>query len=392
MASDTNPTAAFLLGTPLFHDFASAADPDLYAPVPDDWTIGLADVVASTQAIAEGRYKVVNMVGAAPIAAVSNALGRVPFPYVFEGDGANFAVGPGERDAALAALAATAAMAREEFGLLLRTAAIPVATVREAGLDVRVARVAVSPDVAYAMFAGGGLAWAEGRMKAGEHALPPAPPGTRPDITGLTCRFDPSPSRHGVILSLIVRPQPGQDGEAYRALVGRVLAMVDESPGMARPLPEGGPPLRWPPIGLAIEAAANRQPGRVGWPATAGLFARTLASNLLFKLGIRLGAFDPDRYIRELVANSDYRKYDDGVRMTLDCPIALADRIEAQLEAARAAGIAAYGVHRQDAALVTCITPVPSRRDHIHFVDGAGGGYAAAASALKELESASTAG
>ena len=40
--------------------FARLADRSLYAALPDDWVLGLADVVRSTEAIAVGRYKAVN--------------------------------------------------------------------------------------------------------------------------------------------------------------------------------------------------------------------------------------------------------------------------------------------------------------------------------------------
>jgi hypothetical protein len=40
-------------------------------------------------------------------------------------------------------------------------------------------------------------------------------------------------------------------------------------------------------------------------------------------------------------------------------------------------------MHRQDAAMMTCFTPSLLRSDHVHFVDGARGGYASAATALK---------
>lgn len=53
------------------------------------------------------------------------------------------------------------------------------------------------------------------------------------------------------------------------------------------------------------------------------------------------------------------------------------------LVAAQKARIARYGLHRQDSALMTCIVPSPYTRDHIHFVDGAAGGYAKAAEMLK---------
>ena len=84
--------------------------------------------------------------------------------------------------------------------------------------------------------------------------------------------------------------------------------------------------------------------------------------------------------------NSDFRKYDDGLRMILDCTPELADTLERNLAAA--AGIAVYGLHRQDAAMMTCFAPSPTRSDHVHFIDGAQGGYAAASSALKTAISA----
>jgi hypothetical protein len=73
--------------------------------------------------------------------------------------------------------------------------------------------------------------------------------------------------------------------------------------------------------------------------------------------------------------------------MIIDCTPDLAQALERRLAAA--AGTALYGLHRQDAAMMTCFTPSPTRSDHVHFIDGAQGGYAAAASALKAALAAS---
>jgi hypothetical protein len=108
-----------------------------------------------------------------------------------------------------------------------------------------------------------------------------------------------------------------------------------------------------------------------------------LIAYLIFGLGLPLAGFNPARYRRQLVENTDFRKFDDGLRMTLDCTPALADRLEALLDVAEKEGIARHGMHRQDAALMTCFVPSATRNDHIHFVDGAMGGYAMAARALK---------
>ena len=41
------------------------------------------------------------------------------------------------------------------------------------------------------MFAGGGASWVEAEMKAGRYAIEAASPGSRPDLTGLSCRWNP---------------------------------------------------------------------------------------------------------------------------------------------------------------------------------------------------------
>lgn len=367
---------------PVFENFSQIADSDAYLPLPDDWLIGCADVVGSTLAIQAGRYKTVNMAGAAVIAAISNEVGHQAFPFVFGGDGASFAVPPEWAGKAKVALAATATFVHDEFALDLRIGLIPVADVRAAGLDVRLAQFAASSNVSYAMFSGGGLAWADEQLKAGRYALDPAPPGTRPDLSGLSCRFDAIPARRGVILSLIVRPAPDGDPARYRRLIEGLLDLIERSQGKGRPVPAEGPAFGWPARGIGLEARIASGGGSVAL-AKLRLLAFSAMSYLLFRFRIPLGRFDPGRYMADLVANSDYRKYDDGLRMTIDTTPRIADEIEARLVAAVAAGEARYGLHRQGAALMTCITPSPLQRDHVHFIDGAAGGYAAAASGMK---------
>ena len=94
--STSDGSDIFYGGIPVFRGFASLMDPDLYSPLPDDWSIGIADIVESTKAIAQARYKAVNMAGAAVIAAVTNALDGREFPFVFGGDGASFAISPAD--------------------------------------------------------------------------------------------------------------------------------------------------------------------------------------------------------------------------------------------------------------------------------------------------------
>jgi hypothetical protein len=364
---------------PVFRGFARLMDPALYSPLPDDWSIGIADIVESTKAIAQARYKAVNMAGAAVIAAVTNALDGREFPFVFGGDGASFAVSPADLERARDALAATAAWVKDDLDLVMRVALVPIAAVRAQGFELRVARFGPSPNLSYAMFSGGGLGWAEAAMKRGEFAIEAAPPGTQPDLSGLSCRFEEIPSARGIILSVLVVPARGADPGAFRELIEDIVALVERSPDAGRPVPPGGPPLRWPPAGLEFEARAQR--GGPLLKRRIAVLAQTLFVYLVMRYGIHIGGFVPKTYIQQVVENSDFRKYDDGLRMILDCTPELERKLTQLL--AKSAGVARYGLHRQDAAMMTCFTPSALRSDHVHFIDGARGGYASAATALK---------
>ena len=384
MTAEPEPArGGFYEALPRFRSFARLTDPAVYTALPDGWVLGLSDIVRSTAAIAAGRYKAVNTAAAAVIAAVANALGDEDFPFVFGGDGASIALPPGDADLGRAALAAAAAWVRDDLDLEMRIAAVPVEAVRAAALDVRVARFAPSPDVSYAMFSGGGLGWADAAMKRGEFAVAPAEPGVQPDLSGLSCRFEEIPATRGLILSVLVVPAKGADPLAFRRVIEDIIRLVERSPDAGRPVPSDGPPLRWPPAGLEYEARAAR--GGSLLKRRTVVLAFTLWAYLVLRLGIKVGNFVPKNYIRQVVENSDFRKYDDGLRMILDCTIELERALTQRLEDAASSRIAHYGLHRQDAAMMTCFAPSVMRSDHVHFIDGARGGYASAATAMKAM-------
>ena len=379
----TDAPDGFYASLPVFRDFTHVMDPALFRPLPDDWMIGTADVVQSTKAIAENRYKAVNMAGAAVIVAVTNALNDREFPFVFGGDGASFAVPEADAATAREALAATAAWVRDDLDLTLRVGMAPVSIIRAQGLDVRVARYGPSENISIAMFAGGGIAWADAAMKRGEIALAAASADARPDLSGLSCRFDEIPSSRGVVLSLVVAPAPGADADAFRRAVEDIARIVEKSPDASRPVPGQRLRLSWPPQGFELEARASRKPGEPLWQRRIRVLAWSLLGFLVMRFGITIGNFIPAKYTRELIDNSDFRKFDDSLRMVLDCTVELADEIEAHLAESAKRNILRYGTHRQHAAMMTCFTPSPTQSNHVHFIDGALGGYAMAASRMK---------
>ncbi|MGO6664409.1 DUF3095 domain-containing protein [Rhizobium ruizarguesonis] len=371
----------FFAEVPLFSEFEGVTDAANYRPLPDGWVLALADIVGSTQAIGAGRYKDVNMAGASVISAVLNAVGKGDYPFVFGGDGALIAL-PGSLEAAARdALAAAQVWVEEDLNLVLRVAIVPVADTRAEGLDVRVARYSASPNVTYAMFWGGGTSWAERQMKLGRYGIARAPAGTRPDLTGLSCRWSPIDARNGEIVSIIAVPGEGRPGREFQELVGGIVAITTEQNRDSHPVPADGPDLAFSLHGINREAKATAPPSRRLWQKLF-IFLQLGITVACYRLGIPLGRFDARRYKRDVADNSDFRKFDDGLKMTIDVDAEHLKRIETLLQQAQAKGVARYGLHRQSSALMTCFVPTPIARDHIHFIDGAAGGYAVAASQI----------
>lgn len=220
-------------------------------------------------------------------------------------------------------------------------------------------------------------------MKSGRYSVGAAAPGSRPDLTGLSCRWDPIPSRNGEIVSLIVAPGVQGPDEKFKSLLSDIISLVAEQERDGHPLPADGPPLTLTTKGIDTEARATAVEGHL-LVRKLGIFAETMLAVGIDYLGLPIGSFDPRQYKVEVAENSDFRKFDDSLKMTVDLDFERSRRLEQRLEKAVLAGICQYGIHRQSEALMTCFVPSLHAKDHVHFVDGASGGYALAASRLKK--------
>ncbi|MGI9388513.1 MAG: DUF3095 domain-containing protein [Boseongicola sp.] len=378
----------FISRLPRFTDFDEIADFSHYMPLPKGWALAMADIVDSTGAIADGKYKSVNMAGASVITAVLNALGQLDLPFVFGGDGAFVAVPPSGIEAAKDALSRVRTWVEREFKLDMRAAIVTVKNIRAAGLDVRVAYFQASDEVSYAMFAGDGARWAEDEMKRGVFGIEKAPAGNEPDLFGLSCRWNPVTSRNGQIVSIIAVPGEQGFGSQFRALVSDILALVGDDDRAGHPIPAEGPQPNFTLKGYDAEALT--QTSKLKRSASRlGIAAMSLLLMMMRRFNWKLGSFDIRDYARDLAQNTDFRKFDDALKMTVDLNSAHLEEIEARLEQGTRDGVCRFGLHKQDTALVTCIVPSPMTRDHMHFVDGAAGGYAEAANKLKQKIAAS---
>ncbi len=353
--------------------------PENYQDLPADWFLVLTDVKGSTKAIEAGRYKEVNMVGVSCIIAAQNALGKLDIPFVFGGDGATLAIPGDERDRVSRALSLTRKISREEFGLDLRIAVIPVAQVVAAGGEVKVTKVRLSTTQLLPVLRGNGWMLAESWMKEREQEfnLPEDYPAEG-DMTGLECRWNPLPARKDEIMALIV--QTRMKGlvafQVYRTILDEIFKPEH------KPIQLSALRFPWPSKYLMEEARIKHPRGLGRYWYFLKMSLKTLAISVLMTVrGQNKNLNQPYEYLRELTENTDYLKFDETLRMIIDISREERDRLLAILDRHYQAGEIFYGYHCDSSALLTCFVQGP--HNHIHFVDAANGGYAMAAKLLK---------
>lgn len=367
-------------------DFRAVLDARNYIPLPDDWMVAVADVMGSTKAIEAGRYKDVNSLGASSIMAVLNAVGNVPIPYVFGGDGASFVIPPDLLEPVAGALYGTQQLAWDGFNMSLRAGMVPVSAIRKRGGDVRVMRFRLSDGITLSMFAGGGMGIADDLVKStsegaaydiaslvDEEKLA----ASTPDYRGMQCRWDKIKSRNGVTVALLVWADRMED---YAAALDAIDGVLGDS--------EEYHPVQPSQLSLAKEFAAFRTESVIQTYGKSDMARKmyqhvrriqAMIGRQMFAHGIKMGDFDAAEYPKQLHANTDFRKFDDMLRMIIDIT---PQQVQKLRDALDKTGVV-YGIHEADGSLMTCLVFGYDNR-HVHFVDGAEGGYAMAARELKQ--------
>lgn len=371
--------------------FSNIFDPRHRRPAPEEWFVVVADVKDSTQAVHAGHYKNVNIVGAACIVSVLKRLGDKNVPFVFGGDGASFLI-PAEwmKDAARA-LAQIRSVANLAFDLDLRLGAVPVREIYARGKTLDISKYALPGNMEIAMFHGGGLKEAENMVKSGQgdgrYTLDDwikGEPVEEPDLSGLECRWNPVAARRGKMMTLIILSRKGE--KTYQDALDKIKNLVGTE-NEYRPVAAERLSLSMKPQNLAGEYTFKTAGVGAGISKRTGLVLRMALENLLakflFATGARIGSFDGRSYRNDLVANCDFQKFDDTLRLVLDASDAQIAELQEYLEKSYAQGDLFYGANISDHATMTCLIFERSDR-HLHFIDGAEGGYTLAARRMKD--------
>ena len=383
-------TTDFYKNLTAFQEFKNTFDPTHYHKVPEDWLIAISDIKESTKAIQRGRYKDVNVVGASSIIAVLNEIGKkIEIPYVFGGDGASFLLPPSLIKPVAKALIGTQDMAKEAFDMDLRVSLVPLSEIKDSEKSIRVAKYKMSQHVSIAMFTGGGLAFADQLIKEQEEkydAKTYLETGIKPeaDFDGLECRWNPVRTKKGDIITLMVQSTQETSNESYDDFLN-TLSEIYGVPDQYRPNHSSDMSLNFKTDALNSEHGVHTyNKGFIGKALYAiKMGFEILLGTALFKWNLTAAGVEGPKYIDDLIANTDFQKFDDTLRMVIDSSPGQTEKLKTYLDDKHASGELYYGLHITNDALVTCLI-FDRNENHLHFIDGGKGGYAIAAKQMKQ--------
>ena len=378
------PTRYFYSDLPVLTDFVQITNHDNFVAVPDDWLIVITDVVGSTRAIEQGRYKDVNLLGACSIVSVLNIADEVDVPFVFGGDGASLLIPPTLLGETTRSLRAIQTLAKEEFSLSLRVGIVPVWVAVNAGHPVDIAKLEISRNYRQAVFMGGGLTYATELIKnpatTDLYMLDLTSSSSPANLSGLECRWQDIPSRHGETVSLLVL---ATQNEEYRDVIEQIQ-LIYGAGDRHNPITRDHLSLSFSPSTLSKETKVRASTNH--WLSKLRYLIKIQFENLLgwifMKFKLNVCGTDWSKYQDVVAAATDYRKFDDMLRMVIAGDALQRENLTDYLEKKYRSGKLVYGLHVSDRALLTCLVFDRNGRQ-VHFVDGADGGYAMAAKEMK---------
>lgn len=351
---------------------------DIFKDVPACWFIVITDIKSSTAAVKSGAHENVNLIATGSIATVLNIAfsHKIRVPFFFGGDGATFIVPPALIDQVMESLFIFKANTLENYGLELRTGKVNVGETYKNHQQLKICKYLSSTNFTIPIVIGNGLSFAEKIIKGDDYEDDISEKQGAIDLSGMQCRWDkisPPVDTQEVISLIVTVPEELAQQQSF----SKVIALLDQIYG----------------------SAEKRQPISV-----AKLIFRTSFNNMRREMMARLGEIkmvelikswiinlygkiyfktkSGQRYLMRLVEMSDTLVIDGRINTVITGTAKQRLALQKELNKLEESNEIVYGIFVSTASVMSCYVR-DLVDDHIHFVDGAEGGYTKAAGMLK---------
>lgn len=352
-----------------------------FARVPDNWQIIITDIKGSTRAVENGLHQEVNLIATGSIIAALNIAWKhnLSIPFFFGGDGATLLVPDILLNPIMQALNEHRKNSADVFGLELRVGHVPVMQVYQNDKQLLIAKARLSDIYAIPVVLGNGLRYAERLIKGPDfNEYVPNLANTMLDLEGMECRWDkiePPPNSNEIICLLV----DVANEEKHASVFKQVLDSVDRIYGpQAERNPISVPKLKLKATLGKVNREMRIKIGRFDLSYLIKNWLGTFFGKLYFRY------YKNGRsYLQTLVALSDTLVIDGRINTVISGTAEERAQLIVALDEIEQQGQMKYGIHVSPESVMSCY--VRDRQDqHIHFVDGAEGGYTKAAGVLKQ--------
>lgn len=363
--------------------YSDLTDPGNYTPLPENWSVAISDVRQSTDHIRYGDIRAVNITGAMIIAALLNYFSDRDLPFQFTGDGSIIAFPTHLKPEAEKLINGCKQLAKKAFRIDLAAGIADLSDPALRDLSFNVAKYQLSDTVSQAAFLGTGFNHVEEIVKKQNSIITDLLPSKtiKPDLSGLECRWNAFPADKKAVC-IMITSRIGN--HVYDDVLNRISVDFGDDMYLV-PVKEEKMKLASLPRHLMNEIKIqNSDSGFIGktW-ALMKLYYLQLAGSILMRFGIKTSSTDWSKYKPDFVKNSDYRKFNNGLRLIINGQESGIESFRQYLEKLFDKGDLIYGLSISDAAVTTCYVK-NYQKNHIHFIDGDEGGYTKASIDYKE--------
>ena len=353
---------------------------DSFKAVPANWHIIITDIKSSTQAVNSGLHENVNLIATGSIVTVLNIAfkANIAIPFFFGGDGATFIIPESIIDRSMKALQIYRRNTQENFNLDLRAGIVPVKEIYELGHTLKISRFNISKIFSIPIILGDGLDYAEKIIKGEDYLFANDNSADEElDLSGMQCRWDkiqpPENSEEVVTLIAIVR-----DFSKQATVLSKVIAQLDQIYGSS----EKRQPISIPK--LIFRTSFNHLGREMRHRLGKVKFFELIKTWLVNAYGyIYFRTESGQKYLNQMVEMSDTLVIDGRLNTVITGTIEQRTKLENFLDQLEANDEIMYGIYVSGESVMSCYVR-DLEDDHIHFVDGAEGGYTKAAAVLKE--------
>ena len=356
-----------------------------FHPVPSSWYIIVTDVKNSTQAVAEGRHNDVNLVAAGSLIASLNVARKhgIEVPFFFGGDGSTVLVPQNLHEEVLGALQAHNQNTSKNFNLQMHMGSISMQQVLDNGCSIKLARLQMDAAYNKSVAIGNGMRYAEQKIKQrmeGEKENEEV--GNDLNLSGLECRWNkikPPVDEAENRCYLIEAAEPAKQLAVYAGIMqtietifGDILMRSPLSAEKLKPL-------------YSLQKLKKEMMVKFGkWKPAYLLeaFFRTFFGSFYFRYNLSFGGLSGKEYLNQLIAHADTITIDGRISTIICGTPEKHQQFINYLEEQEKEGSLVFGQHASKESIMTCYIENRNQK-HIHFVDGADGGYTEASKGFK---------